>query len=145
MAGAIRDKHEFVLLSQEILSNPASWGFWNAGSSILKVVADNVLITGKVLHQKWKTFADLCNVPDDECLTLSKGWLTKLKLRNSLKEFKWHGKVAWASTETVGKEWEHLHELIIKSRYEHHDIFNGDESSLFYVQVFFFFWNINHF
>ena len=47
---------------------------------ILKAMADNVLIMGEVLRQKWKTFADLCGVPDDERLTLSEGWLTKLKL-----------------------------------------------------------------
>lgn len=47
---------------------------------ISKVMADNVLIIGKVLHQKWKKFANLHGVPDDEYLTLSEGWLTKLKL-----------------------------------------------------------------
>ena len=47
---------------------------------ISKAMADNVLITGEVLWQKWKKFADLCNIPDDEHLTLSEGWLTELKL-----------------------------------------------------------------
>lgn len=67
-------------------------------------MADNVLIIGKVLHQKWKKFANLHGVPDDEYLTLSEGWLTKLKLQNGLKGIKWHGKAASASTETVEKE-----------------------------------------
>lgn len=47
---------------------------------ISKAMADNVLITGEVLRQKWKKFADLQGVPEDERLTLSEGWLTKLKL-----------------------------------------------------------------
>ena len=55
---------------------------------ISKVMADNVLITGKVLHQKWKKFANLHGMPDDEYLTLSEGWLTKLKLQNGLKGIK---------------------------------------------------------
>jgi hypothetical protein len=36
-------------------------------------MADNLLLTGEVLHQKWKKFADLVGVPEDEQLNLSKG------------------------------------------------------------------------
>ena len=110
---------------------------------ISKAMADNVLITGEVLHQKWKKFTDLCGVPDDECPSLSERCLTKLKLWNGLKGIKQHGEAASAFLEIVEKERECLHELIIMGRYECRDIFNGDETSLFYAWVFFF-WNINH-
>ena len=106
---------------------------------ILKAMADNVLITGEVLQQKWKKFADLCGIPNDERLTLSEGWLTKLKLWNGLKGIKRYDEAASASTEIVAKEQEHLCELIVKGGYEHRDIFNGDETSLFYAYVFPFF------
>ena len=54
-------------------------------------MAENLLLTGEVLCQKWKKFADLAGVLEDECLNLSDGWLSRFKARNSLKQFKHHG------------------------------------------------------
>ncbi|KIK81839.1 hypothetical protein PAXRUDRAFT_155153 [Paxillus rubicundulus Ve08.2h10] len=47
---------------------------------VSKAMADNLLLTGEVLCQKWKIFADLVGVPDDECLKFSEGWLSRFKL-----------------------------------------------------------------
>jgi hypothetical protein len=33
---------------------------------VLTAMADNLLLTVEVLHQKWKKFADLVGVPEDE-------------------------------------------------------------------------------
>jgi len=60
------------------------------GVWILKAMADNMLLMGEVLHQKWKTFAELIGVPDDECLKLSEGWLNHYKAQNGLKGIKQH-------------------------------------------------------
>ena len=46
---------------------------------VTKAMANNLLITGEVLCQKWKTFADLAGIPDDERLSLSEGWLSRYK------------------------------------------------------------------
>ena len=104
---------------------------------VLKVMADNILITGKVLRQKWKTFANLVGIPDDEHLSLSDGWLRQFKARNGLKEMKRHGEAASTASKTV--EWKHLHiqKLIVeKNGYALHDIFNGDEAPLCYAYDF---------
>ncbi|KAF9220992.1 hypothetical protein BS17DRAFT_712915 [Gyrodon lividus] len=42
---------------------------------VSKTMADTLLLTGKVLCQKWKIFADLMGVPDDKHLNLSDRWL----------------------------------------------------------------------
>ncbi|KAI6017368.1 hypothetical protein BKA83DRAFT_4465217 [Pisolithus microcarpus] len=80
---------------------------------VSKAMADNILLTGK-------TFADLIGVPDDEHLNLSEGWLSWFK-------------AASAASEIVEEEWLHIQELIKKHGYQPRDIFNADESSLFYV------------
>src|SRR5882724_2533758 len=43
---------------------------------VSKAMADNLLLTGEVLCQKWKKFADLAGVLEDEHLNLSDGWLS---------------------------------------------------------------------
>ncbi|KAF8545635.1 hypothetical protein OG21DRAFT_1528359, partial [Imleria badia] len=43
---------------------------------ILKAMADEILLTGKVLRQKWTEFANLAAISEDKRLCLSAGWLT---------------------------------------------------------------------
>ena len=43
---------------------------------VSKVMTDGLFLTGEVLCQKWRLFADLAGVPEDECLVLSEGWLS---------------------------------------------------------------------
>jgi len=80
-------------------------------------------------------FADLVGVPDDERLSLSNGWLEKFKKRNRLKEFKWHGEASSATSEAVKKERKWIKELIAKYGFQLKDIFNMDETGLFYGYV----------
>jgi len=98
-------------------------------------MGDGVLLAGEVLHQKWNNFADLVGVPEDERLHLSNGWLDHFKTRNGLKDIKWHGKAASASVNTMEHERKRIQELIKKYRYELHDIFNMDETGLFYAYI----------
>jgi hypothetical protein len=102
---------------------------------VSKAMENNLLLTGEVLRQKWTKFADLAGVPDDERLSLSEGWLARFKVRNGLKQFKRHGDAGSADPETVKTEQKHIQELIDKYGYELRDIFNMDETGLFYGYV----------
>jgi len=100
---------------------------------VSKAVAEKLLLTGEVIRQKWQKFADLVGVPEDERLSLSEGWLSRFKARNNLKEIKRHGEAASVTSETVEVERLRIQELIKKYGYKPGDIFNMDESSLFYA------------
>jgi cupin superfamily acireductone dioxygenase involved in methionine salvage len=65
-------------------------------------------------------------------LKLSNGWLGWFKERNGLKEMRQHGEAGLSNAETVGKERKQIQELIKKYGYELQDIFNMDETGLFY-------------
>lgn len=99
---------------------------------VSKAMGVGLLLTGEVLRQKWQAFASLVGVPEDERLTLSEGWLTRFKTRNGLKSFKRHGEGATADPQTIKQERKRLAELIAKYGYRLRDIFNMDETGLFY-------------
>jgi hypothetical protein len=103
---------------------------------VSKAMAENLLITGEVLHQKWSKFADLAGVPKDEHLILSDGWLSRFKTRNGLKQFKRHGEAGSADPEVIRTERSRLQKLMEELIQEHgytlKDIFNMDETGLFY-------------
>ncbi|GAW02276.1 DDE-domain-containing protein [Lentinula edodes] len=99
---------------------------------VLKAMGDGLLLTGEVLRQKWTQFADLVGIPEDERLNLSEGWLSRFKARNGLKEFKQHGEAASADPTVVDAERARLRELLKKYGYPLRDIFNMDETGLFY-------------
>jgi len=99
---------------------------------VSKAMNDKILLTGEVLRQKWNAFATLVGIPEDERLKLSDGWLTRFKDRMGLKEMKRHGEAASSTAETVEKERKRIQELIEEYGYELRDIFNMDESGLFY-------------
>lgn len=46
---------------------------------------------------------------------------------------KWHGEAASVSVQVVETEQERLQEIIAEGGYERCDLFNADETSLFYV------------
>jgi hypothetical protein len=99
---------------------------------VSKAMADNLLITGEVLRQKWTTFANLAGVPEDERLTLSEGWLARFKNRSGLKQLKRHGEGGSVDPERVETERRRIQGLIEEYGYELRDIFNMDETGLFY-------------
>ncbi|KIK90453.1 hypothetical protein PAXRUDRAFT_151941 [Paxillus rubicundulus Ve08.2h10] len=71
---------------------------------VSEAMADKLLLTGEVIHQKWKAFADCAGVPTDKHISLSEGWLSRYKVRNGLKQTKRHSEAASASPQTVDKE-----------------------------------------
>ena len=93
---------------------------------VVKAMTDGIWVMGEVLRQKWHKFADLENILQDERLTLSEGWLTVFKRQCGLKEFRTHGKAS-------SVERKRIHKLIQKYGYQLKDIFNMDETGLFYV------------
>jgi hypothetical protein len=103
---------------------------------VSKAMTDGILLTGEVLRQKWQQFADLACIPNDERLSLSDGWLSRYKSRTKLKQLKRHGEAASVTSTSVEKEWHRLQELIEKSGYQLRDIFNTDETALFYACVY---------
>lgn len=104
---------------------------------IAKAMSDEVQLSGEILRQKWTRFADLAGVPMDERLALSEGWLEALKRRCGLKSFKRHGEAGSTSLEEVEKECERIrkciHDLVAKHGYRLKDIFNMDETGLFWA------------
>ena len=102
---------------------------------VSKAMEVRILLSGEVLHQKWKQFADLAGIPEDERLNLSEGWLTRFKDRNGLKQFKRHGEAGSADPEQVAKEKQRIQELVEKYGYRLRDIFNMDETDLFFAYI----------
>jgi len=74
----------------------------------------------------------LAGVPEDDRLKLSNGWLARFKDRNGLREWKWHGEAASANDETVEQEQKRIQNLIKEGQYQLRDIYNMDETGLFY-------------
>jgi hypothetical protein len=105
---------------------------------VSKAMWDKVVLTGEVLQQKWTRFADLAGVPTDERLNLNNGWLGHFKARHSLKQFKHHSEAASADLQAAERERVCIQELIKTYGYKLEDIFNMDETGLFYVYVLFF-------
>lgn len=99
---------------------------------VSKVMLDNLLLTGEVLRQQWTRFADLMGIPKEDRLSLSNGWLARFKARYGLKKFKRHGEAASGSPEMAEKEQKHIQELVKMYGVEPQDLFNTDETGLFY-------------
>ena len=102
---------------------------------VSKAMGDKLLLNGEVLRQKWKQFADMVRIPEDERLHLSEGWLTWYKERVGLKEIRRHGEAGSSTVETAEKERKRIQELLKQYGYPLADIFNMDETGLFYRHV----------
>jgi hypothetical protein len=98
-----------------------------------QAMARDVMLTGEVLRQKWTQFADLVDVPEDEHLNLSDGWLARFKMWNGMHEYKCHGKAASADPAVMEEEKDHIRNILKKHEYATKDIFNMDETGLFYA------------
>ena len=75
----------------------------------------------------------MVGVPEDECLTLSEGWLSQYKNQMGLKQMKCHGKAGSVKPEVIEQERLQIQELIQQSGFAPRDVFNMDETGLFYV------------
>ncbi|KAJ7733553.1 hypothetical protein DFH07DRAFT_780575 [Mycena maculata] len=71
--------------------------------------------------------------PLDKYLTLSDGWLTALKKRCGLKELKRHGEAGSAYPVTIEEERLRVQKLILYEGYDLNNVFNMDETGLFWA------------
>ena len=92
----------------------------------------HIVLTGEVLCQKWTAFVNLVGIPENEQLNLSEGWLNAFKKCHNLRKIKYHGEAGSADSAAVERERKCIQELIVKWGYRLKDVFNMDETGLFY-------------
>lgn len=102
---------------------------------VQRAMADNLIINGDVIRMQWERFADRLGIPKEDRLKLSEGWLTSFKKRNGLKDRKRHGEAGSASVVQVADERTRVQSYIESKGYERKNIFNMDETGLFYAYV----------
>ena len=93
-------------------------------------------LSGEAIKQVAILFYDKLNVPAEERLQLSEGWLYKFKQRQKLKLVHFHGEAASATAEAVKAERSRIAALITtfcEEGYSFNDIYNMDETALFYA------------
>ena len=100
---------------------------------IAKAMHEGVHLSGEIIWQKWTHFADIKGIPKDERLDLSEGWLMAFKKRCGLKQFKAHGEAGSADPASVKEECERVRGIIEESGYPKKNLFNMDETGLFWA------------
>ena len=94
----------------------------------------SIMINGHLIKQQGQIFQDRLNstLPQDQKLSLkfSNGWLAKFCNRHSFKQQVAHGESGSVQKEDIDKEMPALKQLL--QQYQPQDIFNADETGLFY-------------
>lgn len=97
---------------------------------ILQCQHNGARVNGDLICEKAKRLAELCGIPEEDRLNFSSGWLSAFLARNQFKGFKSHGESGSANNEAIV---EALPQLIAATdRYALGDIYNMDETGLFY-------------
>ncbi|KAG8699077.1 hypothetical protein FRC08_005517 [Ceratobasidium sp. 394] len=89
-----------------------------------------VCLTGALICEKAREFCRLLNVPENKIINFLSGWLTRLKARFGLRAYKFHGEAASAPVDILDTEVQRLTEII--QLYDPRDVFNADETALFF-------------
>ncbi|XP_067826762.1 tigger transposable element-derived protein 3-like [Heptranchias perlo] len=92
--------------------------------------AQNVFITGEILMAKARTLADALNVE----FTPTSGWLSRWKNRNNICVQRAHSESVGAS-QPIASSWIHTTLLSVLQDFRPEDIFNCDETSIYYRAV----------
>ncbi|RWS23021.1 Pdc2p-like protein [Leptotrombidium deliense] len=87
------------------------------------------IISDAIIIEKGKQFASKLNIAENQ-LSLSPGWLSSFKKRHNIKQYKMHGESGSANDESIVREVPKLRAKI--TEYNMNDIFNFDETALFY-------------
>jgi hypothetical protein len=87
----------------------------------------NIDLSGEILKEKGKVFAELLDKNDFKA---SDGWLTGFKERHNIKEYVKHGEAGSAPISELPSYREQIKN--ITSQYQLSDIFNADETGLFW-------------
>jgi Tc5 transposase DNA-binding domain/Fission yeast centromere protein N-terminal domain len=96
---------------------------------IERVTTEGMIISDLLVKEKACQFAQAFAIPEGS-LTFSNGWATKFKKRNGIRKITMHGEAASAPLENLPEERKKLQELL--SNYNPEDIYNADETGLFY-------------
>ncbi|CAB4441110.1 unnamed protein product [Rhizophagus irregularis] len=93
-----------------------------------QATAAGLPLTDMILQQKGKEFAKMLNIEDQ--LKCTNGWVYRFKVRNGLQKVNFSGEANSAPLETLPEERLHLRTLLAK--YNEEDIYNADETGLFF-------------
>jgi hypothetical protein len=94
-----------------------------------QALSSRMFISDAILKEKAIFFAYGLGLPENT-LTFSNGWLMRFKKKNGLRRRKLHGESASALLETLPQERERLRRIL--RRYNLDDIYNADETGLFF-------------
>ncbi|CAG8474641.1 4926_t:CDS:2, partial [Cetraspora pellucida] len=90
---------------------------------------DRVILSDAIVVEKAKVFANMLNIPDGD-LKFSPGWLFKFKKRHGLRKITKHGEAASVDDDVVAATIPKLRKTL--KGYDLRDIYNMDETGLFY-------------
>ena len=99
---------------------------------INQATAHNMVITDEIVRVKAKEFAASIYSSDNalSTFTASDGWLAGFKTRYNLKSYRLHGEAASAPLQELDESRNKLQEIL--ANYQPEDIFNADETGLFF-------------
>jgi hypothetical protein len=98
--------------------------FWTS-----QAVAAGLPLSDMILQQKALEFAQMLNIGEDK-IKFSNGWVWRFKERNGLKRVKFSGEANSAPIESLPEERVRLRSIL--ARYDKEDIYNADETGLFF-------------
>ena len=102
-------------------------GFW-----VEQMTAKGVILTEVLIKEKAELFAKLLEIPKEE-LSFSNGWIFRFKSRKNLRSYRLHGEANSVPIQTLQSERQKLQEIL--SRYDHDNIYNADETGLFFRMI----------
>src|SRR5205085_6858074 len=94
-----------------------------------QMMGRGIILTELLIKEKAQEFAQLLEISEEE-LSFSNGWISRFKMRNHLRSFRFHGEANSAPLETLSEERNKLRSLL--SMYNINDIYNADETGLFF-------------
>ncbi|CAG8805075.1 4007_t:CDS:1, partial [Gigaspora margarita] len=94
-----------------------------------RVTTEGLILSELLIKEKGYQFAQALSIPE-KSLKFSNGWISRFKKRNGLKNIVIHGEGRSAPLKTLLAECVKLQELL--SHYDPEDIYNADETGLFY-------------
>ncbi|CAG8817011.1 13347_t:CDS:2, partial [Gigaspora rosea] len=96
---------------------------------IEQVTTEEMILSDSLIKEKGHQFAQAFGI-SKESLTFSNGWISKFKKRNGLRKTMMHGEAASAPLSSLPAERIKLQKLL--SNYSPENIYNADETGLFY-------------
>ena len=97
---------------------------------VYQALEDRITMTGDVIHEKWWCFVRAFNIPKDQWPVLSKGWLTRFKEWNGLKDWKKHSEAGSQRVATADVKRKQVQEICLL--FKLCNIYNLDETGLFW-------------